>query len=300
MAIKVGVNVQGIQAFLGSKTSSVLEFIVAADQRGVDIVTLGDHLGFQRAAHQARRETHAFPFTLDEAWLEPITFLSAAAALTQNIRLSTFVLIAPLRSALLLAKQLATLDNISNGRVTIGLGVGWQEEEFAAGGMPFEGRFGDLVDMVKAMRALWTGPGAEASGRNFQFDDFVSMPLPVQGASLPILFGLAPTPRNIDRMARYSNGWALNPADRAAFVDTVAEMKRLAASYGRNPEALEFEVGHGPALTLEGTLDADAIRKRVRRDEANGATAVTFLARDFCKSRDDVETFLDFIVSLKT
>jgi probable F420-dependent oxidoreductase len=299
MAIKVGVNIMGLQGLVGGTIKDVLDVVVVADRKGIDYVTLGDHLGFQRSAHEARRNTHAFPFVLEEPWPEPVTFLSAVAVLTSRIRLSTFVLIATLRPTLLLAKQLATLDNISNGRVTMGLGVGWQEEEFAAAGMEFEGRFGDLERMVTAMRALWSEPPATASGRNFRFEDFYSLPRPVQGAGLPLLFGIRPTPRNIDRMARLSDGWALNPADRKEFVSSVKEIKRLAASYGRDPDALEFDVGQGPSLTNEGALDTETIRRRVRRDEADGATIVSFLARDFCKSREDVEPFLNFIVSLK-
>ncbi len=299
MAIKVGVNILGLQGLVGGTIKDVLDVAVAADRKGVDYVTLGDHLGFQRSAHQARRETHAFPFVLEEPWPEPITFLSAVAALTSQIRLSTFVLIATLRPTLLLAKQLATLDNISNGRVTMGLGVGWQVEEFAATGMEFEGRFGDLEHMVMAMRALWSEPPAKASGRHFHFEDFYSLPRPVQGANLPLLFGIKPTPRNVDRMARLSNGWALNPADRKEFVSTVKEIKRLAEGYGRDPDALDFDVGQGPSLTQEGALDTETIRRRVRQDETDGATIVSFLARDFCKNREDVEPFLDFIVSLK-
>ncbi|MCB2047120.1 MAG: TIGR03619 family F420-dependent LLM class oxidoreductase [Novosphingobium sp.] len=299
MAIKVGVNILGLQSLVGGTVKDVLDVVVEADRKGVDYVTLGDHLGFQRSAHETRRQTHAFPFVLEEPWPEPITFLSAAAALTERIRLSTFVLIAPLRPTLLLAKQLATLDNISNGRVTMGLGVGWQEEEFAAAGMTFEGRFGDLEDMVTAMRALWSEPPAKASGRHFHFEDFYSLPRPVQGADLPLLFGIKPTQRNIDRMARLANGWALNPADRKEFVDTVKEVKRLAAAYGRDPDALEFDVGQGPSITQDGALDEETIRRRVRQDEADGATIVSFLARDFCKRPEDIGPFLDFIVSLK-
>jgi probable F420-dependent oxidoreductase len=296
--VKISVNILGLQGTVGSMRD-LLDVVVMADAKGIDMVTTGDHLGFQRSAHQVRRETHAFPFVLEEPWPEPITFLSAAAALTSKIRLSTFVLVAPLRPALLLAKQLATLDNISNGRVTMGLGVGWQEEEFAANGSYFEGRFGDLVDMVVAMRALWSEPPAKASGRHFHFEDFYSLPLPVQGADLPILFGLKPTDRNLERMARHSNGWALNPADRREFVEKSQELKRLAASFDRDPDALEFEVGQGPSLDGSGALDEDAIRARVRKDEAQGATMVSFLARDFCKTADDIEPFLDFIATLK-
>ena len=100
-------------------------------------------------------------------------------------------------------------------------------------------------------------------------------------------------------MARLSDGWALNPADRKEFVSSVAEIKRSAAEYGRDPDALDFDVSQGPFLTQEGELDKDTIRERMRQDEAGGATIVSFLARDFCKDREDVEPFLDFIVSLK-
>lgn len=300
MAIKVSVNILGLQSLVGGTMRDVLDVAVMADRKGIDVVTLGDHLGFNRTAHETRSRTHAFPFVLEEPWPEPIAFLSAVAALTSRIRLSTFVLIAPLRPALLLAKQLATLDNLSNGRVTMGLGVGWQEEEFAADGMAFEGRFGDLERMVTAMRALWSGPGAKASGRNFAFEDFCSLPLPVQGADLPILFGLAPTDRNLDRMARLSQGWALNPADRRQFVEKSAQLRKLTASHGRDPDAMEFEVGQGVTLTGDGLIDEDAIRKRVRQDEADGATIVSFLIRDFCKSKEAIGPFLDFLATLKS
>src|SRR5690606_9846182 len=82
MNVKVSVNVLGLQSLVGGGVRDVLDVVVAADRKGIDIVTLGDHLGFARKAHEVRRETHAFPFVLEEPWPEPIAFLSAAAALT--------------------------------------------------------------------------------------------------------------------------------------------------------------------------------------------------------------------------
>src|SRR5579872_3039132 len=153
--MKVGINIMQVETLFGGDVGGSLEVIAKADRKGVDYVAISDHLGFNGQAHATRRVTSKFPFVLEQPWFEPLCFLSAAAALTQRIRLSTFVLIAPLRPALLLAKQLATLDVVSKGRVTIGLGVGWQEEEFRAAGMPFDKRFGHLEEMVKACRALW-------------------------------------------------------------------------------------------------------------------------------------------------
>src|SRR5262245_44893046 len=129
----------GSEALVGG-AGGVLDMVALADRKGVDLIQISDHLGFSKAAHSARRVSHAFPFPLDQTWYEPIAFLSAAAAVTKRLRLSTYVMVASLRPPLLLAKQLATLDVISEGRVVIGLGVGWQEEEFRAAGMPFEGR----------------------------------------------------------------------------------------------------------------------------------------------------------------
>ncbi|MBV1917150.1 MAG: TIGR03619 family F420-dependent LLM class oxidoreductase [Sphingomonadaceae bacterium] len=297
--MKASVNILGLESTVGRDVQGVIDVAVAADRKGIDFVSLGDHLGFNRETHEERRQSYGFPFVLEEPWPEPITFLTAVAACTTQIRLSAFVLIAPLRPALLLAKQLATLDRISNGRVMMGLGVGWQEKEFRAAGMPFDGRFGDLEDYVGAMRSLWGPPPASYKGRNFEFDDFYSFPLPVQGAELPILFGLKPTDRNLDRMARLSQGWALNPADRADFVEKSRELKRRCAEYGRDPEQLEFEVGQGAKWTSDGKLDRDAIRAGVQGAEEDGATIVSFLVRDYCRTEDEIEPFLDFVASLK-
>jgi len=297
--MKIGVNILGLEPTVGGDIDGILDVAVAADRSGIDVLTLGDHLGFHRPTHQTRREAHAFPFTLEEPWPEPVTLLSAVAALTQQIRLSTFVLIAPLRPALLLAKQLATLDRISNGRVMMGFGVGWQEEEFAAAGMPFEGRFADLEDYVGAMRSLWGTPPASYKARHFEFDDFYSLPLPVQGSQLPILFGLAPLPKNLDRIARLSQGWALNPADRRIFAEKAAEIKRLAREYGRDPDALEFDVGQAAVRDADGNLDKGAIRDNVKRAEDDGATISSFLLRDGCRTKDEIGPFLEFAATLK-
>jgi hypothetical protein len=188
--MKVGLNVTGLEVFYGGDLTGVFDVISRADEKGVDIVYCSDHLGFSGAAHAARRASHGFPFELEQPWYEPTLFLSAAAFQTRRIRLSTFVLVAPLRPALLLAKQLATLDVLSGGRVTVALGVGWQADEYRAAGMCFEGRFGDLEDQVEAMRALWGAAPASGRGRRFSFEDFHSYPLPVQGQGLPMLFGL--------------------------------------------------------------------------------------------------------------
>lgn len=297
--MKVGLNVTGLEAFYGGKPDGVLDVIRRADERGVDIVYCSDHLGFSGRAHAERLETHNFPFALEQPWYEPMAFLSAVAVLTKRIRLSTFIMVATLRPALLLAKQLATLDVLSNGRVTICLGVGWQEDEYRAEGMTFQGRFGDLEDQVKALRSLWGPAPASGKGRTFEFDDFYSLPAPVQGADLPVLFGLGNSPKNIDRMARLSDGWAMAPIDRPMLKEKSEELKALFKTYGRDPGKLEIHVGQSPIHAADGSLDRAALRDAAEASCADGATTVSFLATGFCKDTSEVDEFLDLIVSLK-
>lgn len=289
----------GAEALFNGEISGVLETVVLADRKGVDLVSLGDHLGFSKSSHASRLETHKFPFALEQPWYEPITFLSAAAALTKRIRLGTFVLIAPLRPTLLLAKQLATLDVISNGRVTISLGVGWQEPEFRAAGMPFEGRFGDLEDMVNGMRALWGPPPATFKGRNFEFEDFYALPTPAQGRDLPILFGLHPTAKNFDRMARLAQGWAVDVAHRPIFAEKAREYREIIAQHGGDPAKAELHVGQRIIHGANGEFDKAAVRDSVRELVTEGGTTVTFRLADYCKRAEDIDSFLDYAVGLK-
>jgi probable F420-dependent oxidoreductase len=297
--MQLGLNLMASEALFDGDVSKVLEMVALADRKGADFVTISDHLGFSRSAHALRRQTNKFPFVLEQPWYEPISFLSAAAALTKRVRLSTFVLIAALRPTLLLAKQLATLDVISKGRVTIGLGVGWQEDEFRAAGMPFDGRFADLEDTIHAMRALWGPAPAKARGRNFSFEDFYSLPPPAQGAGLPILLGFKPTPRNLDRIARLAEGWAVDPAYRSIFKEKAEELRGLYRQHGRDPSKIEMHIGQGAIRTPDGAIDWTAVRAGFHAAAADGATTVTLMISDFCGKASEVEDFLDHAVALK-
>jgi probable F420-dependent oxidoreductase len=297
--MKVGLNVMGLDALFRGDVGALLDFVSLADRKGVDLVSISDHLGFERQAHQVRRETRAFPFPLEQPWYEPISFLSAVAARTSRIRLSTFVLIAPLRPALLLAKQLATLDVISKGRVTIGLGVGWQEPEFRAAGAEFEGRFVDLEETIGAMRALWAPPPAAFEGRAFGFRDFYSYPLPAQRRDLPIVLGFAPTTKNLDRIARLGQGWAVDPAHQPTFPEKARELRELCASHGRDPAQLEILIGQGVVRGADGRLDPGAMRAAAERVCEQGATTVMYSVANSCREVSELEPFLDLVVGLK-
>ena len=176
--MEIGVNVLGLEALFDGKVRPVLDFAARADSAGIDLICTGDHLGFNADAHAQRVVEHNFLFPLDHPWYEPISFLSSIAAVTERARLGVSVLIATVRPAALLAKQVATLDSLSEGRAVMGFGVGWQEAEYTATNMPFDARFGRMEETVAACRELWTNAPATFKGRDFAFEKYLPPSLP--------------------------------------------------------------------------------------------------------------------------
>lgn len=206
--------------------AAMRDVAVMADEMGVDKIVLPEHVLMSRDAHANR---DGFPYPLDASWYDPMVALGAVASVTRRARLSTNVMIAPLRPATLLAKQLATLDVLSGGRVDAAFGVGWQREEYDASERAFEGRFGTMDEQIAACRALWAGGDASFAGKKVSFDDVWSVPAPEQGRQLPIYLGLALTPRGIQRVVTLSDGWQAPPMPVAEFAESVATITEAAA-----------------------------------------------------------------------
>jgi probable F420-dependent oxidoreductase len=137
--------------------------------------------------------------------LDPVVSLTFLAAHTARIKLATGVIILPQRQAVVLAKQLASLDVLSNGRVIFGLGVGWCEPEMRSTGAPFAERGRVADDYLAAMRALWTQPKPAHRGRHVAFEGVQAMPRPVQ-APIPVVVG-GRTPPAYRRAVTQGHGW---------------------------------------------------------------------------------------------
>jgi probable F420-dependent oxidoreductase len=298
--VEVGLNIMAAENLFGGDLAKLLDVVEVADRKGIDFLTISDHLGFTGASHAERVEIRNFPYPLGQPWLEPISFLSAAAARTSRIRLSTFILIAPLRPMLLLAKQLATLDVLSKGRVTIALGAGWQDVEFEVTQMPFNGRFARLEEMVSAFRQLWGQAPANFSGKHFQFKDFYSYPLPPQGAGLPVIFGMTPSPANLGRIARVADGWAADPFYVHELEQVAQTLPKMFRENGRDPSNMQIHVMQRVIRTSAGEIDAQATRDAAHELVRRGATTVNFTLVDGCQTAADIEMFMDLLVSLKS
>ena len=165
----------------------------AADAAGVDRIVVSDHVVFgEQLDAYGRPETGGVaggrqPTGPDGHWLEPLTVLTAVAAQTTRIRLGTYILLAALRRPVVLAKQVATLDVLSGGRVDLGVGIGWQREEYEAAGLDFGAR-GRLLDRsLEVCRTLWRDQRAAVDLEGLRFEGIHMMPKPAQPGGVPCL-----------------------------------------------------------------------------------------------------------------
>lgn len=204
MSVTLTVGVPNFGGWVGGDWRALLDVARVCEDTGVDRLVVNDHvvMGRRTDAYVWGR----FPTAPDGPWLEPLTVLAAIAAITSRIRLATGILIAPLRPAAVLAKTVATLDALSDGRVDLGVGVGWQSEEYDAVGLDFAGRGGRLDDTIGACRALWSQLPASYRSETTTFDDTFCSPQPVQDR-LPIWFSGTLNDRNRRRIVELGDGW---------------------------------------------------------------------------------------------
>lgn len=288
--LKVALGIYGLQDFFGGNIKKLIESIRIADQLGIDQVSMTDHVVMGERTD--RYPYGPFPSPLTYPWYEPISTLSAIAARTDKIRLSGGVLISPLRPAVLLAKQLATLDVISEGRLEMGIGTGWQEEEYIASGIPFAGRGERMADQVRVCRKLWSEAPATVNEGTVQFENIHAFPRPVQGRDMPIWFGIAASPRNCERMAELGNGWipiSVDPADVTAGVQAI---KAAFVAAGRDPNTLAVRVQLRPVFDANGGNFEETL-KGLDAMKAAGATMVEVLPLLFCKGADELPKFYE-------
>jgi probable F420-dependent oxidoreductase len=183
---------------------------------------------------------------------DPLIWLSYVAAHTTKIRLATGILILPERNPIILAKELATLDRLSGGRVELGIGVGWLKEEFAALGIPWERRGDRTDDHVAVLRKLWAEGEASHHSEFTSFGDAYSRPRPTQ-PTIPIVVGGHSEPA-ARRAGRLGDGFFPGRGSHEDLVHLIAVMRRSAEEHGRDPDAIEITSGGDGALG-RGAID---------------------------------------------
>ncbi|WP_433558592.1 LLM class F420-dependent oxidoreductase [Pseudonocardia xinjiangensis] len=177
---------------------------------------------------------------------EPLVVLTAAAAVTERVRLGTSVLVAPMYRPVQLAKSLATLDQISGGRLIAGLGTGWSEDEFAAVGVPLSGRGRELDQALDVFEAAWGPDPVSFEGRGIRLDKAIFGPKPV--SKIPVMFG-GGTAKVTERVARRGDGWLPTAMPVKVTADMWNQLREKAEGYGRDASALELIVRANVVLT---------------------------------------------------
>jgi probable F420-dependent oxidoreductase len=212
---------------------------------------------------------------------DPLLTLAYLAGHTTTARLGVAVLNLPFVAPALLAKQTATLDRLSHGRLDLGLGLGWMPEEFVAAGVPMARRGARADEYLTVLSALWTGHTAAFDGEFYQLPEADMSPTPVQRPRPPILLGGA-SDAALRRVGRLADGWiSASRHDPRTLGAAIATVKEAAERAGRDPESLRFvcraAIGapvHGPESPLYGSYDR--IREGVAWLAGQGVTEVFY------------------------
>ncbi|HYM30606.1 MAG TPA: LLM class flavin-dependent oxidoreductase [Candidatus Cybelea sp.] len=203
------------------ETAPLLALAARAEDLGYDSVWVGDSL-LARPRH------------------DPLTLLAAVAARTRRVELGTAVLLPALRNPVVLAQQVATLDQIAEGRVILGIGIASDvpniRTEFVAAGVPFEKRVGRMLEGLQLCRALWTGKPVDWRGR-WTVEGGVLGPTPHRPGGPPIWIG-GTVHASLQRIASHFDGWFPNKPDAAWYAEQWAELHKLVRAAGRAPSAI--------------------------------------------------------------
>ena len=295
----VSIGLWGTPQWSNGDAPAIIESVKIAEAAGIDAFDAGDHLAFSPA------EIANYPFSggrfsdPNEPFLEPMIMLAGIATATRKMRLATTLLLSPLRPALLLAKQAATLDVLCNGRFDLGVGVGWQKAEYDAAGAVWDSRFAYLDEQIQACRALWSSAPASYHGKLIDFSDLHAKPFPRQPGGIPIWLGVKPTPRSFRRIAELGDGWLAMEPDAELLAQQVATLRTAIAAHGRDPMSVKIRARPPIIRDSEGKADLDATLALVPLFAKAGAVSLQFSPFAYCSEPDDFEGVVKKIASVK-
>jgi probable F420-dependent oxidoreductase len=247
--VQLGLHALGIGA--GARREVIDSVAVSAEKAGFGTLWIGEHVAM--VDHSASRYPYAsdgrIAVPADADWLDPLIALSFVAAITSTIRVATGVLLVPEHNPVALAKSAASLDRLSRGRLALGIGVGWSQEEFAALGVPFERRGARTDEYLVALRTLWSEDPASFTGEFVNFTDIRLNPKPARHGRIPIIVG-GNSDAALRRAARSGDGWyGFYLTDIAHTGERIARLHTLCEAAGRDPRELEIAVAldHEPS-----------------------------------------------------
>lgn len=246
----------GIQVRATAETGDLREIGRAMEAAGLESLFLPEH------THIPLSVRSLFPD--DPAWLEackrmldPFVALASVAAVTTELRLGTGVALIPQHHPITLAKTIATLDQVSNGRVFLGAGAGWNQPEMRHHGVDPASRWNVMREHILAMKAIWTGEEAEFHGKHVDFDPIWLWPKPVQQPHPPVAIG-GEGPHVLERVLDYGDAWM--PNEHHGMEERIAELQRRAALAGRSPIPVTVYATPRTSEAIERFMQAGAER----------------------------------------
>ena len=266
--MKFGVTVPNNWGIENAKEA--LSFGPLAEELGYDSVWVMDHL-FNNGYIRERLD--------DKPYYHPLATLSYLAATTERVLLGTSVLVLPYHNPVELAKYTATLDHMSDGRVTLGVGVGAMTEEFAALGIPMSERGALTNECIRVMKELWTNQAPSYHSSRWNFDDLRFSPKPVQQPHIPLWIGGA-SPGALRRAARLGDGWHPSGLTPEEYAVRRQQVRELAERAGRDPDSLTMSARVEVEATGGPSSDRAANRARIPGNDLEQAAISIAAYRD--------------------
>ncbi|MDN3351612.1 LLM class F420-dependent oxidoreductase [Actinomadura sp. DC4] len=247
--VRVGLALSQYGAF--ANREAVIEVARTAESLGFHSLWTGDRLldpVHPRDRYPGRADGRVPPE--QTTFLDPLTVLTVAAGVTERIRLGTSTLNAPWHSPILLARTLTSIDVLSEGRLSVGFGLGWSSDEYAAAGVPWNGRGARLEEILDMLEQIWGEDPVTYEGPLFAVPESRIQPKPVQRPHPPVYLG-GYSPAAIDRIGRRADGWMAPGAPAGFLTATWEKIRRAAEKADRDPDALKMVVRMNPRVTPE-------------------------------------------------
>ena len=234
----------------GHDPTPVLATAVLAEKLGYDGVWMGDHI------IQPVEVNSVYPYAKQEqrglgpmpAYMDVFVGMTAIAMKTSKLRFGTSVLIVPYRNPIVAARLLATVDNFSNGRLDVGIGIGWCEEEFTALGVPFAHRGPRTDEYLRIYQQLWTQEPSAFKGRFYEFEEMSFLPKPTQAGGPPIWVG-GNSEAAMRRAVRHGHGWQPINLNFDQLAESQTRLRELCVEYCRDVDDVKICLNRGTLLT---------------------------------------------------
>jgi probable F420-dependent oxidoreductase len=248
--LEFGANIFGVGPLADPGTLSDVARL--AEDLGYHSIFVADHVVLPRtlASRYPYSPDGGFPYDPDQDWLDPLVALGYLAGRTTRIRIGTSITVLPMRHPIVTAKQIATADHLSGGRVIFGVGVGWMAEEFRLLGASFADRGRRMDEYLALVKTLWTEKNPAFAGRDFQVSDCAVTPKPVQKPHVPVWIG-GDSPAALRRAASLGDGWHSAGTSLGELPDKLRRLREALAAARRDRKDLVVSAFPTDRFTLD-------------------------------------------------